>query len=195
MISGTGTALESDSLLDMGIDSTLFNISKSPGGTGPSDHSTFYGEGIPVLFFTTGVHDEYHTPADKADLINYDGMVQLGNSIFDLLEMYDDKNLALTFFESQEPQRQGMRRRMKVTLGIVPDFANQVEGLGVAGVRAGGPAYNGGMKKGDVIKRIEDKEVTNIHDYMYRMANYSKDDRIMVEVLRDGKKEMLLIQL
>ena len=195
MISGTGTALETDSILNIGIDSTLFSISRSPGGTGPSDHSTFYGEGIPVLFFSTGVHDQYHTPDDQADLINYEGMVDLGNSAFNLFKIYDDTELNLTFFESQEPQRQGMRKRMKVTLGIVPDFANQVVGLGVAGVRAGGPAYNGGMKKGDIIKAINDKEVTNIHDYMYRMASYSKDDRITVEVLRDGKKEMLIIIL
>ena len=195
LISGTGTALETDSLLDIGLDSTLFAFAKSPGGTGPSDHATFYGEEIPVLFFSTGVHDQYHTPADKADLINYDGMVDLGNSIYSLFRLYDDNDLKLTFFESQEPQRQGMRKRMKVTLGIVPDFANQEPGLGVAGVRAGGPAYNGGMKKGDIIKAIDDKEVTNIHDYMYRMANYSKEDRITVEVLRDGKKEMLIIIL
>lgn len=195
LISGTGTALETDSLLDIGIDSTLFSISRSPGGTGPSDHATFYGEGIPVVFFSTGVHDQYHTPADKADIINYEGMVDLGNSIYQLIRMYDDTKLKLTFFESQEPQPQGMRKRMKVTLGIVPDFANQAVGLGVAGVRAGGPAYNGGMKKGDIIKAINDQEVTNIHDYMYRMANYSKDDRITVEVLRDEKKEMLIIIL
>lgn len=194
-ISGTGTALETDSLLNIGIDSTLFSITRSPGGTGPSDHSSFYGVGIPVLFFSTGVHDQYHTPFDNADLINYQGMEVLGNSIFNLLDLYLDNEQQLTFQEFQDPQPPGMRRRMKVTLGIVPDFAVKVEGLGVAGVRAGGPAYNGGMKKGDVIIGIDNKAVTNIYDYMFRMGNYSKGQRITVEVLRDEKKKLLIIQL
>ena len=195
-ISGTGTAIETDSLLAVGIDSTKFIISKSPGGTGPSDHSSFYSEGIPVLFFSTGVHDQYHTPADQAELINYAGMQMLGNSVYDLAALYIDSDQSLTYQESQDPQRQGMRRRMKVTLGIVPDFAGgEVVGLGVAGVRSGGPAYNGGMKKGDIIKGIDGKDVTNIYDYMHRMGNYSKDDRITVEVLRGEEKVLLIIQL
>lgn len=194
-IGGTGTALETDSLLNVTMDSTVFSITKSPGGTGPSDHSSFYGEEIPVLFFSTGVHDQYHTPFDHADLINYDGMELLGNAIFEVLDLYIDRDQQLTYQESQEPQPPGMRRRMKVTLGIVPDFAVKVEGLGVAGVRAGGPAYNGGMKKGDVIVGIDEKAVTNIYDYMFRMGSYSKGDRITVEVLREEKKVLLLIQL
>ena len=195
-ISGTGTAIETDSLIALGMDSTLFKISKSPGGTGPSDHSTFYSDGIPVLFFSTGVHDQYHTPADKADLINYAGMEMLGNSIYNLAELYINNDQQLTYQESQDPQRQGMRRRMKVTLGIVPDFAaGDIVGLGVSGVRSGGPAYNGGMKKGDIIQSIDGKEVTNIYDYMHRMGNYSKDDRITVEVLRGEEKVLLIVQL
>ncbi len=194
-ISGTGTALETDSLLSIGMDSTEFQIGKSPGGTGPSDHSTFYSEGIPVLYFTTGVHDEYHTPEDKADLINYAGMEKLGNSIFNLLDLYINNQQALTYQESVDPQRQGMRRRMKVTLGIVPDFAENVEGLGVSGVRSGGPAYNAGMQKGDIIKGIDDLAVTNIYDYMHRMGNYSVGDRITVEVEREGEKVLLIVQL
>jgi len=194
-ISGTGTAFETDSLLAIGIDSTQYKIAKSPGGTGPSDHSTFYSEGIPVLFFSTGVHDQYHTPEDKADLINYAGMEKLGNSIFNLLELYTNSEQQLTYQQSIDPQRQGMRRRMKVTLGIVPDFAEVVEGLGVAGVRSGGPAHNGGMQKGDIIKSIDDKQVTNIYDYMHRMGNYSKGDRITVEVERREEKVLLIVQL
>lgn len=195
MIGGTGTALEIDSLLAIGFDSTHYKISKSPGGTGPSDHSSFYSAGVPVLYFTTGVHDQYHTPEDQADLINYNGMEMLGNSVAGLLANYIDESQQLTYQESQDPQRQGMRRRMKVTLGIVPDFAEGIVGLGVAGVRPDGPAYNGGMKKGDIIKSIEGKEVTNIYDYMHRMGNFSKDQRITVEVERDEERVVLLIQL
>jgi len=195
LISGTGTALQTDSLLRIGLDSTAFSISKSPGGTGPSDHSSFYSAGIPVLFFTTGIHDQYHTPDDKPELINYDGMVELGNDIYNLLSYYLDADQAITYQETQEPQGDRMRRRMKVTLGIVPDFAENIQGLGVAGVRVGGPAYEGGILKGDVIKAIDGKEVTNIYDYMNRMGSYSAGQQITVDVLRGDKKVVLLIQL
>ncbi len=195
LISGTGTATQTDSLIRIGMDSTAFSISKSPGGTGPSDHSSFYSAGIPVLFFTTGIHDQYHTPEDMPELINYNGMVDLGNNIYELLGYYLNSDQVITFQETLEPQGDRMRRRMKVTLGIVPDFAENIQGMGVAGVRAGGPAYAGGILKGDIIKAIDGKEVTNIYDYMNRMGSYSTGQQITVEVLRGDQKIVLLIQL
>ncbi len=195
MINGTGTAKETDSLLSIGLDSTAFNLIKSSGGTGPSDHSSFYTEGIPVLFFTTGVHDEYHTPRDKAELINYEGTELVGKEIYNLLSLYSKEEQLLTFQHSGSKQGNNMRRRMKVTLGIIPDYASDIEGLGVGGVRADGPADIGGMKKGDIIVGIDGKAITNIYDYMYRLATFSKGQRITVEVLRNEEKKLLLIEL
>lgn len=195
MVGGTGTAIQTDSLLAVGLDSTKFNLVKSPGGTGPSDHSSFYTEGIPVLFFTTGVHDEYHTPRDKAELINFEGAEMLGIEIYNLLKIYGKEGQKLTYQQSGSKQGTNMRRRMKVTLGIIPDYGSDIEGLGVGGVRTGGPADSGGMQKGDIIIGIDGKAITNIYDYMYRLATFSKGQRITVEVLRNEEKKLLIIEL
>lgn len=195
VISGTGTAAETDSLLTVGMYNDELNLVKSPGGTGPSDHSSFYTEGIPVLFFSTGVHDQYHTPNDKAEFINYEGTEVVGNQIFDLLILYGKEAQVLSYRQSGSKQGTSMRRRMKVTMGIIPDYGSEIEGLGVGGVRTDGPAELGGMQKGDIIIGIDGKPITNIYDYMYRMAEFSTGQRITVEVLRNEEKKLLIIEL
>jgi len=85
---------------------------------------------------------------------------------------------------------------LKVTLGIMPDFtSSESDGLGVDGIRPGGPAAGGDMKKGDVIVAINGEEVTNIYDYMHRLKKLELGQMITVDVIRNGEKEVLLIQL
>lgn len=194
-IGGTGTAVEADSILDLTLKNYDFEVARNPQGSGPSDHSSFYFENIPVLFFTTGVHDQYHTPADDSNLINYPGEEAVVKLVYDIASVYAKSNQAITLKKIKSKQPNISRRRLKVTLGIVPGFTSNVKGLAVDGVRPGGPAENGGMKKGDVIVAIQDEPVTSIYDYMYRLAKCHKGQRIVVEVERDGNKEKLLIEL
>ncbi|NPA37564.1 MAG: M28 family peptidase [Chlorobi bacterium] len=194
-IGGTGTAEETDSILDLTLKNYDFEVAKNPQGSGPSDHSSFYFADIPVLFITTGVHDQYHTPEDDVDRINFPGEEEVVNLVYDIASIYGNSNQSLTLKKIKSKQPNMSRRRMKVTLGIIPGFTSNVQGLAVDGVRPGGPAENGGMKKGDVIVAIEDQPVTSIYDYMYRLAKFNKGDRIVVEVERNGKKEKLLIEL
>lgn len=195
LIGGTGTALQMDSLINIGIDSTKYAINKSMSGTGASDHSSFYAKNIPVLFFSTGVHDQYHTPADHIRLINFSGITELSNDILQLIQLVLREDQELTFQKVDDGGTQGVRRSMKVTLGIVPDFASQVEGVGVAGVREGRPAANGGIIKGDIIVAMEGKAITNIYDYMFRMGKFEKGQLITVEVKRGVEKKVLIITL
>jgi len=194
-IGGTGTAEEADSILDLTLKNYDFEVVRNPQGSGPSDHSSFYFADIPVLFITTGVHDQYHTPEDDADRINFPGEEQVVKMVYDIESIYAKGDQPLTLKKIKSKQPNMSRRRMKVTLGIIPGFTSNVKGLAVDGVRPGGPADNGGMKKGDVIVAIEDQPVTSIYDYMYRLAKFHKGDRIVVEVKRKGKKEKLLIEL
>jgi len=103
----------------------------------------------------------------------------------------------LTFKEAgpKEVASRGMRRK-GVTLGIMPDFAGNVKnGLRADIITPGRPAAIGGMKKGDIITSINGKAVSNIQDYMFRMGQLKHGETIHVEVLREGKKEVLIIQL
>jgi len=195
MVGGTGTAKETDSLLTVAAGKYPFHIKRDSQGTGPSDHSAFYVENIPVLYFTSGLHDQYHTPEDDANLINYDGEAMIGNLVSDMVKTYASSATKLTFQQAGVPQESNYRRRLKATLGVVPDHTADVKGFRIDGTRAGGPAAIAGLQKGDVIVAIDGMEITNIYDYMYRLAKYSKGDRITVEVLRDGEKKIFLIVL
>jgi Peptidase family M28/PDZ domain/PA domain len=196
-ISGVGTAAGLRELIYSKTDTSSVKLNLSDEGYGPSDHSSFYFRNIPVLFYFTGAHLDYHTPSDTWDKINYPGMVKISGLVFSVAEELADSPARLSFREAgpkAEPAR--YRRGKGVTLGIMPDFAGIIKnGLRADAVTPGKPAALGGMKKGDIITAINGKSVNNIQDYMSRMSQLKHGQTISVEVLRGGKKEVLLIQL
>lgn len=196
-ISGVGTAKGLRQLIYAKSDTSATKLNLSDEGYGPSDHSSFYFKNIPVLFYFTGAHLDYHTPADTWDKINYKGMVGISTQIFNVVKELADSPDRLQFTEAGpkvEPVR--YRRGKGVSLGIMPDFAGVIKnGLRADAVTPGKPAAIGGMKKGDIITAINGKSVNNIQDYMSRMGQLKHGQTISVEILRNGKKEVLLIQL
>ena len=196
-IGGVGTA---DGLREKAValcDTNLLKLTFTEEGSGPSDFSSFYAKNIPVLFFTTGAHSDYHTPSDTWDKINYKGMVIVTDLIFKMTSELACDTAKLHFKEAG-PKTEVTRsyRKGGVTLGIMPDFAGIVKnGLRADLVTPGKPAANGGMKKGDIIIAIEGKPVNNIQDYMYRLNQLKHGQVISVEVIRNNKKEVLIIKL
>jgi len=196
-ISGVGTATGLKDLIYENNDTTVIKLALSDEGYGPSDHSSFYFKNIPVLFYFTGAHLDYHTPSDTWDKINYKGIVEISGLIFNVAKELASIGERLQFKEAG-PKVQAVRyRRGKgASLGIMPDFAGVIKnGLRADAVTPGKPAALGGMKKGDIITAINAKPVNNIQDYMFRMGQLKHGETISVEVLRNGKKEVLLIQL
>ncbi len=196
-IGGVGTAEGFRDIIYSITDTSQQKLLLSDEGYGPSDHSSFYGKNIPVLFYSTGAHLDYHTPADTWDKINYEGMIAISEMIYNMSSTLASSPVRLKFKEAG-PKAEVSRtmRRKGVTLGIMPDFAGNIKnGLRADFVTPGKPAASGGMKKGDIITAIDAKPVNNIQDYMYRMGQLKHGQTISVEVLRNGKKEVLLIQL
>jgi len=196
-VGGVGTAEGLKEIVATLSDTAHLKLTFSGEGYGTSDHSSFYGKNIPVLFFTTGAHLDYHTPSDTWNKINYKGMVSISDQIFRVAEKLSNSSDRLKFKESG-PRTYVNRtvRRKGITLGIMPDFAGNVKnGLRADFVTPGKPASLGGMKKGDIIISINGKAVNNIQDYMYRLGQLKHGQTIIVEVLRNNKKEVLLIQL
>jgi aminopeptidase YwaD len=195
-IGGTGTSTESDTIIGLLSANRKFRVTRSPDGYGPSDHASFYSENIPVLYFTTGVHDDYHTPSDDADKINYTGEVEVLKMVYELALNLANREHALVFRESGIKQTSRYGRNLKVTLRIIPDMvSNDNNGLRVDGVIKGGPAESAHILKGDRIVSIEGKPVTNIYDYMARLSKLIPGQVATVEVIRNDKKIVLIVQL
>jgi len=196
-IFGVGTATGLKNLIYSKSDTSVIKLTLSDEGYGPSDHSSFYGKNIPVLFYFTGAHLDYHTPTDTYDKINFDGMVKISGLIYNVAEELASSPVRLQFKESGPKVETVRYRRGKgVTLGIMPDFAGVIKnGLRADFVTPGKPAALGGMLKGDIITFINGKPVNNIQDYMFRMGQLKHGQTISVEVIRNDKKVVLLIQL
>lgn len=196
-VGGVGTAPLLREIVYSLIDTTSFNLSLSEEGYGPSDHSSFYGKDIPVVYLTTGAHLDYHTPDDTPDRINWEGLSEVAQLTFNLVDRLANDSARLQFTEAG-PKTQVSRgsRRKGVTLGIMPDFAGNVQnGLRADFVTPNRPAALGGMKKGDIITGINGMKINNIQDYMFRLSKLSNGETITVEVERDGKTELLIITI
>ena len=195
-IGGTGTAKGLSDIVEKFAEKERLKVKMSPEGYGPSDHASFYVKDIPVLMFFTGAHEDYHTPNDDPQLINYKGLKTVSDFVYDLLIDIANRDEALTYQEAGPKARPAGRRRFKVTLGIMPDHAaTDIKGLRVDLVIKGKPAALAGMQKGDIIIAMEGNPVNDIYDYMNRLTEFKVGQRISVEVLRNGQKKILIVQL
>lgn len=198
LMAGVGTSLEAEAILQEleSVDTTL-HFGYSPDGYGPSDHAAFYAENVPVFFVSTGAHDEYHTPFDDTEKINIVGEKKLADYSYALTYHLANMDTCLTYQENDmTDQRKRGRRGFSVTLGIMPDYAGaENNGLRIDGLRKGGPADKAGMQKMDIIIAIDGKVIKNIYDYMHRLNTLEKGKTASVDVLRNGEKIVLLVQL
>ena len=197
-VSGVGTSKEGEELLNEILHDKERDLvlGVEYNGFGPSDHANFYVEDIPVFFFNTGAHEDYHTPRDVVEEINFEGLQRVTDYAYDLTANLLNTDAALTFQEAGPKGRAKNTRKGKVKLGIMPNFGKSEEdGLRVDGVTTGSAADRGGIEKGDVIVGIAGKEVHNIYEYMARMTKVRPGQTINVDIMRDGNKKILIIQI
>ncbi|MGN6493937.1 MAG: M28 family peptidase [Agriterribacter sp.] len=164
-----------------------FNIRVDSSGTGPSDHTSFYRKKIPVLFFFTGLHHDYHKPSDDADKINYTGELQIIKYIVALVEDVNKKG-KLAFTPTREVQM-GTTARFSVTLGIMPDYTFSGQGVRVDGVSDDRPAQKAGLKTGDVITKLGEYGTADLEAYMQALSKFKKGQQTQVIVKR-GNEEL-----
>jgi aminopeptidase YwaD len=163
---------------------TGFNFKFDSSGTGPSDHTSFYKKDIPVLFFFTGLHTDYHKPSDDANRINYNGQLKIVNHIYYLVYTLNQENQKLAFTKTREPQNTGSMRSMSVSMGIMPDYTFSGNGVRCDGVTDGRPAQKAGLKAGDIILQIGDFSITSMDAYMQTLGKFKKGDKTKVKYKR-----------
>jgi hypothetical protein len=195
---GTGTSVQAGDIVNNYAIQDSITLMTSPEGFGASDQSSFYNKNIPVLFLTTGVHTDYHTPGDSYDKLKYPEMVAIADFAFQVLDTVSKMDSMLTFQEAgPKTMTTGRLGRGKVTLGIMPDVTSMDDSLGmrVEFVTPGKPADMGGMKKDDIILYMDGKPVNNVYDYMFRLQKLNRGQMVIVTVKRNGTNIDLLIQL
>ena len=163
-----------------------FSIKVDSSGTGPSDHTSFYRKNIPVLFFFTGLHSDYHKPSDDADKINYTGTYKVVKYIYELVGAVNNKG-KLNFTTTKE-RATGTKSNFKVTLGIMPDYTFSGIGVRADGVSEGKLAQKVGIKAGDVIIKLGNYYFNDVQAYMDVLSKFKKGDATTVTVQRGAEK-------
>jgi C-terminal processing protease CtpA/Prc len=187
-VGGYGTSPSWKSMIES-VKQKPFSIRFDSSGTGPSDHTSFYRKDIPVLFFFTGLHTDYHKPSDDADKINYLGTVQIVNFIRELI-LSNPSTPKLAFTKTRE-QQTGTSARFTVSMGIMPDYSFSGNGVRVDGVSDNRPAKRAGVLAGDVIKQLGVHSTSSVEGYMQALSKFKKGEQTTVVIAR-GDKEFTL---
>lgn len=188
-VGGVGTSPVWGKVVNM--DDERFKIITDSSGVGPSDHSSFYYKGIPVLFFFTGTHTDYHKPSDDAEKINYSGQAQIMQYIYSVVAKMD--KMPKPAYTATKQTTVG-KVRFKVTLGVMPDYSYTDGGLRIDGVTDGKPAMKAGLKGGDIILKIGEHDIRGIQTYMETLGKFAEGDKTKVIIKRDGKEMTLPLE-
>jgi S1-C subfamily serine protease len=142
---------------------------------------------VPVLFFFTGTHEDYHKPSDTAEKINYEGEARVVAFIAELVRAIDRLDRRPTYAVTRgTPQTRSTGFR--VSLGTIPSYAESNDGLALDGVRDGSPAAQAGLKAGDKIVRLAGREIRNVYDYTYALGELKAGQEYEVEIVRAGER-------
>ncbi|MCB2206445.1 M28 family peptidase [bacterium] len=188
-VQGIGTSPVWKEMVEEENDDENFDLALIQDGQGSSDHSSFYAKNIPVLFFFTGLHTDYHRPTDDADRVNYVGETEVVNYVRELVERADVLD-SIPFTRVETPKEKRVAR-FNVYVGTIPDYAHTEGGFRITGTSPGSPAEKAGLKGGDIMIKFGETEVGNIYDYMTAMSRHSPGETVPVIVKR-GDEELTL---
>jgi aminopeptidase YwaD len=184
-VGGYGTSPQWASVIQAQDKKLPFVIKIDSSGTGPSDHTSFYRKDIPVLFFFTGQHKDYHRPTDDADRINYEGELHVIKYIERIITDLNKQYQKLSFAKTRETQ--ASTSSFRVTMGIMPDYTYAGTGVRADGVTEGRPASKAGLKTGDVIIQLGDNKITSVETYMQALNKFNKGDKTKVKYKRGNE--------
>jgi hypothetical protein len=179
-VNGVGTSPVWNDKLELANTDTL-KLVTSESGVGPSDHTSFYLQDLPVLHFFTGQHEDYHKPTDDFDKINYAGIVKVVRLIERVVVSLDPEE-KIAFTKTQDSS--GDNPRFTVSLGVVPDYLYDGQGMRIDGVSEDKPAQKVGMQKGDIVMKLGDSTVVDMMSYMRALSVFKLGDETTVQYKR-----------
>lgn len=194
MIFGIGTADKWEAIMNSANTGNLdLNLVKD--GTGASDHTSFYYKNIPVLHYFTDTHADYHRPSDDTEYINMNGTALALHHLVRVIVQLDELDQSdLAFTEAPGEQQRTMSLEGP-TLGVLPDYGYEGEGMKITGVTKGRAAEQAGIKGGDVIIGLGGEKLADIYGYMGALNKLKKGQLTTITVLRDGKEMTFDLQL
>lgn len=185
IVGGAGTASGFGDLLDRINQTYQFQLSKTPSGYGPSDHTSFYAKKIPVLHFFTGTHPDYHRPTDDFEKLDIPNMRRIAQMVIEVAEALADGDGRPQYVAVPPKPAPAAQRPY---FGSIPDLGFAGEGYAISGVVTGGPAERAGLKSGDVVLRFGDSKIANLDDFDRALRKHAAGDRVQT-VVRRGKDE------
>ncbi len=202
-VGGAGTAEVFQQLLDQAAKDAPFEVAASQSGYGASDHTSFTTKGIPVLFFFSGLHADYHKPSDTWDKINAEAAVEVLEVVDEIAEDLRASETRPEFIREAAsanphggaPPGSGGGGGYGPYFGSIPDFAEVPNGVRFADIRPDSPAAKGGLLPGDIMTGFDDKPITNLYDFTYALRDGRVGQTVAVKVLRDGQELTLSVTL
>jgi hypothetical protein len=160
----------------------------------PTDASSFFTRGVPILSAFTGSHEDYHTPRDTPGKLNYDGAARIAQFMALVARSLSMRENAPDYIAQTRPEQGPARARLRAYLGTVPDYAeSDLQGVKLSAVAKGGPAETAGVRGGDVIVKLAGRKIDNIYDYTYAIEAVKIGEAVELVVLRDGKSVSLQV--
>lgn len=193
-IQGVASSSDWANLIEPHLQKTNLKTSLSSDPYVPTDGMPFYLLGVPSITFFTGAHEDYHSPRDRAEKINFEKTEQIVKLIFSITTNVASQSRALPYTKIERANT-GNQRGFRIYLGTIPDYSSSgaTKGLKLSGVIKGGPAEAAGLKTGDIIIELSGKKIENIHDYVYSLESLKPEQKTRVVVMRKGNKQELEI--
>jgi hypothetical protein len=196
-IGGVGTGSTLKGILTQADKDSGFKIEYSASGYSSSDHTSFVTKKIPVLFFFSGLHSDYHKPSDTWDKINAPAAAKLLDLIANVsLQLADTSEPpAFQTVAEEKPAGGGDARGYGPYFGSIPDFGDIPNGVKFADVKPNSPAAKAGLKPGDIMIQFGDKPIKNLYDFTDALRRSKIGDVVEVKVLRDGQPVTASVKL
>ncbi len=191
-VGGIGTSPVFKSVIAEASEGSLLKVGTSKSGYGASDHTSFYVKDVPVLFFFSGLHADYHKPSDDWEKIDPQGIAEVTRVVYRTTAELADREDRIAFAKAAEdssgPHGRGGGGGYGPYLGTIPDFGDYEGGVKLSGVKEGSPADKAGIRGGDMVIRFGGKEIKDLYAYTYALRDHKPGDRVEIVLLRDGEE-------